>query len=78
MTPVRELSDLQEVIYAAVNNVTPQTLRNTWVEVEYWLDISRSTNGSHVEDYGTYGKKFPVFTLPRYVTIGFIYRFVLV
>ncbi|KAJ4439097.1 hypothetical protein ANN_15054 [Periplaneta americana] len=32
--------DLQERIYAAVNNVTPQMLHNTWVEVEYRLDIS--------------------------------------
>ncbi|KAJ4451541.1 hypothetical protein ANN_03006 [Periplaneta americana] len=48
-TPVRDLADLQERIYAAVNNVTPQMLHNTWVEVEYRLDISRVTNGSHVE-----------------------------
>ncbi|KAJ4428453.1 hypothetical protein ANN_24490 [Periplaneta americana] len=48
-TPVRDLADLQERIYAAVNNVTPQMLHNTWVEVEYRLDISRATNGSHVE-----------------------------
>ncbi|KAJ4449078.1 hypothetical protein ANN_00473 [Periplaneta americana] len=52
-TPVRDLADLQERIYAAVNNVTPQMLHNTWVEVEYRLDISRATNGSHVEVYGT-------------------------
>ncbi|KAJ4432019.1 hypothetical protein ANN_20633 [Periplaneta americana] len=38
-TPVRDLADLQERIYAAVNNVTPQMLHNTWVEVEYRLDI---------------------------------------
>ncbi|KAJ4440170.1 hypothetical protein ANN_08308 [Periplaneta americana] len=37
-TPVRDLADLQERIYAAVNNVTPQMLHNTWVEVEYrWI-----------------------------------------
>ncbi|KAJ4435559.1 hypothetical protein ANN_18175 [Periplaneta americana] len=52
-TPVLDLADLQERIYAAVNNVTPQMLHNTWVEVEYRLDISRATNGSHVEVYGT-------------------------
>ena len=38
-TPVRDLADLQERIYVAVNNVTPQMLYNTWVEVEYRLDI---------------------------------------
>ena len=58
------MADLQERIYATVNNATPQVLHNTWVEVEYWLEISHATNGSHVEVYGTQGKeKFPVFTL---------------
>ena len=33
-TPVRDLADLLERIYAAVNNVTPQMLHNTWVEVD--------------------------------------------
>ena len=45
-TPVRDLADLQEGIYAAGNNVTPQTLHNTWIEVEYRLDISHATNGN--------------------------------
>ena len=31
---VRDLAILQERIYATVNNVTPQMLHNTWVEVE--------------------------------------------
>ena len=47
------MADLQERIYAAVNNVTSQMLHNTWVEVEYQLDTSRATNVSHVEVYGT-------------------------
>ena len=33
-TPVHDLADLQERIYAAVNNVTPQMLHNTWVKVD--------------------------------------------
>ena len=52
-TPLHDLADLQGRIYATVNNVTPQILQNTWVEVEYQLYISRATNGSHVEVYGT-------------------------
>ena len=60
-TRVCDLADLQERIYAAVNSVTLQMLHNTWVEVEYRLDISRATNGSHVEVYGTLGKKNPSF-----------------
>ena len=47
-TPVHYLADLQERIYAAVNNVTSQMRHNTWIEVEYRLDISRATNGNHV------------------------------
>ena len=53
MTPVRDLVDLKERIYAVVINVTPQMLHNTWVEVENQLDISRSINGNHVEFYVT-------------------------
>ena len=49
MASVRDLSDLQVRIYAAVNIVTPQILQNTWVEVECRLDISRAIHGSHVE-----------------------------
>ena len=47
------MADLQERIYADINNVTPQMLHNTWVEVEYQLYISHVTNGSHVEVYVT-------------------------
>ena len=36
-TLVRDLADLQD---AAVNNVTPQMLHNTWVEVEYRYLVS--------------------------------------
>ena len=69
MTPVCNLADLQQRIYAAVNNVIPQMLHNTWVEVEYRLDISRATNISHVEVY----EKSQIFL---FIAIGFIYRFV--
>ena len=50
---VYDLADLEERIYAAVNNVTRQKLHNTWDEVEYRLGISLVANGSHVEVYGT-------------------------
>ena len=52
-TPVRDLADLEERIYATVNSVTPQMLHSTWVAVEYLLDISRASNGSHVAVYET-------------------------
>ena len=51
-TPVRDFADLQERIYAAVKNVTPQILHNSWVEGEYRVDIFRTTKWSHVEIYG--------------------------
>ena len=49
--PVRDLADLQERIYATVNNIISQMLHYTWVE--YQLDISRANNGNNVEVYGT-------------------------
>ena len=42
-------------MYAAVNDVTPQILHNTWVVVKYRLDICRAPNESLVV--------VPVFTL---------------
>ena len=51
-TSIRDLEDLQERIYAALNNVIPQTFHNTWIEVEYRLDISHASNRSHVQVYG--------------------------
>ena len=52
-TPVRDLADLKERIYAAVNNVTTPMFHNTWAEVEYRLDVSRATNGTRIEFYVT-------------------------
>ena len=72
---VCDLADLQERIYAAVNNVTPQMLENTYVEIEYRLDISLAINGKHVDVYGTQDKRNSQFSF--YVAIWFIYRFVL-
>ena len=47
-TPVRDMADLQGKIYVAANKASPQLLQNTWVEVEYRLDISRVTNEAMV------------------------------
>ena len=44
-------------------SVAPQRIHNTLVEIENRLDISRATNGSHVEAYGNKVEKHPVFTL---------------
>ena len=50
-------------------------LHTTYIELEYQLDISRATNGSHIEVYETQGKKSQ-FSL--FVAVCFIYRFVFV
>ena len=52
-TPAYDLSDLEEIIYATINNVATQILHSTWVKVEYRLDIFLITNGSYVEVYVT-------------------------
>ena len=75
-TTVCNLADLQERIYAAVNNVTPQMLHNTWVEVDYQLDISRATMEAMLRFMEHKAKKKSQFSL--FVSIGFIYRLVLV
>ncbi|GBN11669.1 hypothetical protein AVEN_66873-1, partial [Araneus ventricosus] len=36
-------------IVTATQNVTPQILENTWREIEFRLDGSRATKGSHVQ-----------------------------
>ena len=48
---MRHLVDLQETIYGAVNNDTQEMFYNTWIEVEYRLDIPDVINGSDVEAY---------------------------
>ena len=53
MTPIGDLADLQKIIYTAFNNVTPQMLHNTKFKIICRFDVSRITNGSHVEVYGT-------------------------
>jgi len=32
--------------------ITPHVLNNTWQELEYRLDICRTTTGAHIEVYG--------------------------
>ena len=68
-SPVRDLADLQERIYAAANNVTPQMLHNTWVEVGHFLLETMLRFMEHEVKKS----QFSVF-----VAIDYIYRFVLV
>ncbi|KAJ4425940.1 hypothetical protein ANN_27566 [Periplaneta americana] len=38
-TPVENLNHLRRKIYQAIANITPQMLQNTWMEVEYNLNM---------------------------------------
>ena len=49
---VRDLAFLRQRIIEAVELITPPLLINTWQELEYRLDISQATTGSHIEVYG--------------------------
>ena len=43
------LEELRGCITNAAVLVSPQTLQNTWREVEYRLDVCRATQGAHIE-----------------------------
>ena len=48
---VRDLADLRQRMIEEVELITPHMLVNTWQELEYRLDICRSTTGAHIEVY---------------------------
>ncbi|KAJ8881295.1 hypothetical protein PR048_017776 [Dryococelus australis] len=43
---IRDLQHLHQIITAAIETTRPTVLRNTWMEVEYRLDICKATNGA--------------------------------
>ena len=48
---IRNIQHLQERITSAIENVTRDMIQKTWQEIEFHLDISRATNGAHIEMY---------------------------
>ena len=48
---IRNIQHLQERITSAIENVTRDMIQKTWQEIEYRLDVSRATNGAHIEMY---------------------------
>ena len=52
-TKVRDLADLRQRIIEAFGFLTPHLLINAWQELEYRLDICRTTKGAHTEVYGS-------------------------
>ena len=48
---LRDIQHLQDRITSATETVTRDTIQKTWQEIEFHLDISRATNGAHIEMY---------------------------
>jgi hypothetical protein len=50
-TKVRDVADLRQRIFEAVELITPHMLINTWQKLENCLDICRASTGAHIEVY---------------------------
>ena len=48
---IRNIQHLQERITSAIETVTRGMIQRTWQEIEFRLDVSRSTNSAHIEMY---------------------------
>jgi hypothetical protein len=46
---VADINDLKDRIKAAIATVDVDMLKQTWMKLEYRLDIVHVTNGAHVE-----------------------------
>jgi len=48
---IRNIQHLQVRISSAIETVTRDIIQKTWKEVEFYLNVSRATNGAHIEMY---------------------------
>jgi len=48
---IRNIQHLQESITSATETVTRDMIQKTWQEIVFHLDVSRATNGAHIEMY---------------------------
>ena len=48
---IRNIQHLQDRITSAIETVTRDMIQKTWQEIEFRLDVSRATNGAHIEMY---------------------------
>ena len=48
---IRNIMHQQERITSAIETVTRDMIQKTWQEIEFRLDVSRATNGAHIEMY---------------------------
>jgi hypothetical protein len=53
INPVTDLQDLHNRITNAIWTITPDMLKNTWIEFDYRLDIFRTMKGAHVKTVKT-------------------------
>jgi len=48
---IRNIQHLQERITSTTETVTRDMSQETWQEIEFRLEVSRATNGAHIEMY---------------------------
>ena len=48
---IRDLQHLRHRITSADATITPDMIQRTWGEIDYRLDVCRTTNGTHIETY---------------------------
>ena len=48
---IRNIQQLQERITSAIESVARDMIQKTLQEIEFRLDVSRATNGAHIEMY---------------------------
>jgi len=48
---IRNIQHLQESITSAIETITRDMIQETWQEMEFPLDVTRATNGAHIEMY---------------------------
>jgi len=48
---IRNIQHLQERITSVIETVTRDVIQKTWQEIKFRLEVSRATNGAHIEMY---------------------------
>ena len=48
---IRNIQQLQERITSAIETVTRDMTQKKWQKIEFRLDVSRATNGAHIEKH---------------------------
>ena len=46
---IRNIQHLQDRITSAIESLTRYMIQKTWQEIEFRLDVSRATNGAHID-----------------------------